>query len=674
MHDIGFQIERCEEFAGGQTFGDAGAYERVDARATVRVDPLGPAQAGITDIERAPRDGDGLVSYTTDVQILKPVDTEKCNRRLFIELVNRGNKRCMQFFNDAPGTNDPRLLEHCGNGFLMRRGYAVCWIAWQGDILPGNGRLQLDLPVATDNGVPITGKIRSEFIADQPGITTYPLSGWASTRSHPTVSRDATTARLVRRRYPGDQPETIQSDAWMFARTEGGGGLDNQGAETAIVASDTHIHLPSGFEPGWIYELIYHGRDPLVLGLGHASVRDVASFLRYAVRDRTGTPNPLAETGSGIEKVYGWGRSQTGRCLRDFVYQGFNADAEGRRVFDGILPHVSGGGLMWMNHRFANVVRPAGQEYEDHLTPADRFPFSYAMSRDHLAGNEDAILKRPETDPLVLHTQTATEYWQRRGSLVHTTTDGNDLEQPDTVRIYLWASSQHFADPRLAAPSAGVCRELLNVVSTSMLFRAMLDAMDHWASDGMLPPASRVPNRANGTLATMADWRGHFPSIPGVMLPLGPAPLPLVSWGAKFDQGIVEEPPQVSTGEGYVVQVPAVDEDGNDIAGVRAPMVAAPLATYTGWNIRRRGFGHGAMHEFTGSTIPFPQTEIEREQIGDPRRSIVVRYGTSEGYVEAIRAAAKVLVEERLMLEEDVARCMEMAHNWCAPRHDIGLK
>ncbi|MGH6815293.1 MAG: alpha/beta hydrolase domain-containing protein [Hyphomicrobiaceae bacterium] len=659
--------------AGGHSFGEAGRYERIDGRARLQVDPKAPAQAGIVDLEHAPRDSSGFVTFETDVQLLKPVDPARADGRLLVELVNRGNKRCLQFFNDAPGTNDPKTLAHCGNGFLMRRGYAVCWIAWQGDILPGDGRILLDLPVAREDGRPITGSVRSEFIADTPGLTTFPLSGWVSTRSHPAVSLDTRKAHLVRRRYPGEAPEAISPDAWSFARVEGGSGLDNQGAERAVVASDIHIHVPGGFEPGWIYELVYEGRDPLVLGLGHVAVRDVTSFLRYDTHDAAGTPNPLAEGGKAIEKVYGWGRSQTGRCLRDFVYQGFNADAKGRRVFDGILPHVSGAGLMWMNHRFASAVRPAGQEYEDRLNPADRFPFSYARSTDHFTGKADAILKRPETDPLVLHTQSSTEYWQRRGSLVHTDTKGNDLPLPDTVRAYLWSSSQHFADPLLKVPSRGFCRETLNVVGTSMLFRAMLDCMDAWASAGTPPPDSRIPRRADGTLVTMADWQRQFPAIPGVMRPRGPATLPRFDWGAEFERGILAEPPREVPGESYTVLVPSVDADGNETAGVRAPMAAAPLATYTGWNIRARGHGHGAMHTYIGSTIPFADTEGERAQTGDPRRSIAERYGTVETYVAAIRRAAEQLVAERLMIAEDVERCVAAAAGWSTPRHDARL-
>jgi hypothetical protein len=665
-------VERTT-FANGESFGACGAYERIAGRARFAVDPGAKAQAGVVDLDKAARDARGLVHCTADFLLLKPLDLAKGNRRLLFDWANRGNKRCLQFFNDAPGSNDPRSLAHAGNGFLMRRGYAVAWLAWQGDLLPGDGRQVLDLPVATDNGRPITGPVRVEFIADQPGTTMYPLSGRVSTRSHPTVSHDTAKASLTRRRYPGDPRIPVPAADWQFARIEGGGGLDNQGAERAVVPSDTHIYVPAGFETGWIYELVYEAKDPLVLGLGHVAVRDFLSFLKYEGEDAAGQANPLRERSGSIDKTYGWGRSQSGRCIRDFVYLGFNEDARGRRVLDGVLPHVAGAGLMWMNHRFANVVTPAGQQYEDHYNAADRFPFSYASSKDHFTGRTDAILKRPQTDPLVLHTQTATEYWQRRGSLVHTDTEGNDLAQPETVRVYLWSSSQHFADPLAKAPTRGVCQQPLNIVRTSMLFRAMLDAMDAWATNGTLPPDNRVPRRADGTLVAMAQWLRQFPRIPGVATPSGPSELPRLEFGQEFASGILKEPPTVMPGPGYPVLVPAVDADGNDLAGVRAPMVEAPLATYTGWNLRARGFGQGALHEFTGSTIPLPDSPQERSATGDPRRSILERYPDSTAYAAAIRAAAERLVEQRLMLAEDVERAVATARGWDRPRHDVRL-
>ena len=648
-------------FADGHDFGAVGAYERLIGRAHFAVDPNAPAQQGITDIDKVPADSEGLVRFAGDFSILKPLHPESGNRRVFFDYGNRGNKRILQFFNDAAASNDPQSLAHAGNGFLMRRGYTVVWLAWQGDLLPGNGRMVLDLPTVPT----VTGLVRVEYIADRRGITTFPLSGHASTRSHPTVSLDTREACLTRRRYPHDERIPVPPESWRFARVEGGLGLDNQGAEQAIIPSDTHIHIPAGFEPGWIYELVYTGRDPLVLGLGHAAVRDFVSFLRYGDLDAAGL--------GAIEKAYAWGRSQTGRCIRDFVYRGFNADAAGRKVFDGVLPHVAGAGRKWLNHRFANAVVSGGQQYEDHFNPADTFPFSYAETTDHLTGRHDAILKRPETDPLVIHTQTATEYWQRRGSLVHTDTRGNDMPQPPNVRVYFWASSQHFADPIPKPPERGIRQNFLNTVATSMLFRAMIDAMDRWATDGIAPPDSRIPQRADGTLIRFEEWRRQFPAIPGVAVPHEPNSLPLLDFGPEAEHGILREPPEIVSGDGYTVLVPAVDADGNDVAGVRAPMVRAPLGTYCGWNLRARGFGHGAMHEFSGSYIPLPETPEERRMTGDPRRSILERYCSAEAYVAAITATAQQLVEEGLMLEEDVERAAAAAANWCRPRHDIKL-
>ncbi len=665
------RIAQRGSFADSHAFGEIGAYERLVGRVHFAVDPRAPAQSGIVDIDKAPLNAAGLVEFAADFCILKPLDMAKGNRRLLFGYGNRGNKRELQFFNDAPASNDPKTLVDAGNGFLMRRGYALVWAAWEGDLLPGDGRLVLDLPVARDGDRPITGLVRSEYIAAAIGITTFPLSGKASTLSYPTHSMDPRDHSLTRRRYADSERFPVAADGWRFARMEGGQGLDAQGSETAVVPSDINIYLANGFEPGWIYELVYTARDPRVHGLGHVVVRDLVSFLKHETRDCAGNANPL---GDHVDKAYGWGRSQTGRCIRDFLHGGYNADAAGRKIFDGVLPHVSGGGLMWMNHRFASVVSPAGQQYEDHWNCADRFPFSYAESTDHLTGKTDAILKRPDTDPLVLHTQTATEYWQRRGSLVHTDSQGNDLAQPENVRVYLWASSQHFADPNTTAPDTGGCQHYTNVVRTSMFFRAMLDSLDAWASHGTPPPESRIPLRADGTLVPFAQWREKFPAIPGVAMPCAANSLPLMDFGPDFERGILsKEPPDITDAKGYTILVPAVNEDGNDIAGVRAPMVQAPLGTYTGWNLRSRGHGHGAMYLFDGSYLPLTDTTEERRMTGDPRRSVMERYADAGEYTRAIEKAARSLVEEGLMLEEDVQRCVAGAANWGRPLHDVKL-
>ena len=197
--------------------------------------------------------------------------------------------------------------------------------------------MRLTSPTASG---PLTGPVRVEYIADRPGITTFPLSGHASTRSHPTVSLDPREAHLTRRRYAEDERIPVPPESWCFARVEGGRGLDNQGAEQAVVPSDTHIHIPGGFEPGWIYELVYTGRDPLVLGLGHAAVRDFIGFLRYMPQDAGCGP---------IEKAYAYGSSMSGRGVREFVYEGWNRDTGGDcHFFDDVeelaFIRIGGGG------------------------------------------------------------------------------------------------------------------------------------------------------------------------------------------------------------------------------------------------------------------------------------------------------------------------------------------
>ena len=197
---IALSITDRRPFADGHGFGDSGAYERLTGRALYAVDPLAAAQRDVVDIDKAPRDARGLVRFEADVMILKPVDMARGNRRMFFDYGNRGHKRALQFFNDAIHSNDPLTLAHAGNGFLFRRGFAVVWGAWEGDMLAGDGRMVLDVPVATDNGIPITGRAHVEFIPDAPGADTYPLSGRVAAHSYRTASMDTRDAVFTRRR------------------------------------------------------------------------------------------------------------------------------------------------------------------------------------------------------------------------------------------------------------------------------------------------------------------------------------------------------------------------------------------------------------------------------------------------------------------------------------------
>ena len=658
---IRLQIDVREPFAGGMEFGDTGAYERIAGRVRFEIDPTAPENQTIVDLNLAPRTAGGRVEYETDFYFLRPVHLRRGNRRVIYDVNNRGNMRLLQFMNDAIHSNRPSEPGHAGNGFLMRRGYSIVWTGWQGDLLPGDGRLTMRLPVATQSGDPLTGPSRTEYVADEPGITTIPLCANDYTRSYRVTSPE--NARLTVREYESDPRVEVASAGWQFAK------VDETGA---VSPSDSHLHLSAGFVPGMIYELVYTARDPEVLGLGFTGVRDLISFLLYQDADDDSLPNPLRDDDGGVEAAYAWGRSQSGRFLREFVYQGFNVDGQGRQVFAGVSPHVSGGGRVWLNGRFAQPGR-FPRQHNDHLYPSDQFPFAYGETTDHLTGQTDAILKRPDTDPFVIHTQTSSEYWDRRGSLVHTDTEGNDLPPHPKARNYLFASSQHNADPllgaaetlwssagRRATPADGTAHPT-NPLNTTPLLRALLDALDSWARDGITPPAEAIPRRSEGTLVSATEAAECFPSIAGVAHPAEPCRLHLQDFGRRFNDGIIDnEPPEVDLEREYTVLVPATDDTGNEIPGIRTPHIEAPLATYTGWNFRPPGAAADALKGTVGSYFPLASGQDDGDST-DLRMPVGKRYPTVEAYVDCVREAALALIEQRFLLAEDVERYVDAA-------------
>ncbi|MFQ5873003.1 MAG: alpha/beta hydrolase domain-containing protein, partial [Dehalococcoidia bacterium] len=662
---IRIRIEGREPFAGGTSFGDTGPYERLWGQVDFAVYPDAPTYQTVVDLGYAPRNFEGLVEFSTDFYLLKPADLARGNRRLIYEVNNRGTKLLLQFLNDTVPDERPRSLEHAGNGFLMRRGYTIVWSGWQGDILPVDDRMTMKLPIASRNGDPITGVVRTEFAPadvftgvagpkfspEKQGILCAPLSGNSYTASYEAVSLDTSLATFTYREYETDPRIPISPGEWQFAK------LDENGKP---VPSPFHCYLPAGFKPGWVYELIYTAKNPLVLGLGFTGVRDLISFLLRADVDDDGHTNPLQEDGVSIERAYGWGCSQSGRFLREFVYRGFNEDLQGRQVFQGISPFVSGGGRVTLNYRFAQPGRYPRQHY-DHLYPSDQFPFAYPVITDPLIGRTDGILRRPDTDPFVIHTQSSSEYWQRRGSLVHTDTLGNDLQDHQKARVYLFSSTEHSADP-LTGPQYGPYQHPTNPLNVTSLLRAMQDNLDQWVTNGTPPPDSRVPTRTDETSVPAAVAKTRFPSIPGVAHPSEANRLYVQDYGPDFDAGIVStEPPVEYHDKEYAVLVPQVDSDGNEVPGIRGPNLEVPLATYTGWNFRPKGEAEQAMASIFGSYLPFPKTRQQRQSLGDPRPSVEERYRSRAHYVRLIALAAQELVEQRLLLEEDADRLVDQA-------------
>lgn len=650
---IRLQIEQRQPFADNKSFGDVGPYEVVSGRVDFEIDPDDSANSAIVDLHNAPRTSTGLVNYSADLYILKPSEMARGNRRLIYDVNNRGDKRIVHFFNDAVDSNAPITQEHAGNGYLMRRGYTIVWSGWQGDIVPGNQRLILNAPVATNNGREITGPVRMEFTAEEDGTFAIPLSGNEYTSSYETAYLDTHSAKFTFREYENDSRQQILSDQWQFANVDENGQL---------VLSSTHCYLSGGFKPGLIYELVYTAKNPMVMGLGFAGARDLVSFLIHCDVDDFGTKNPLVQGGIGIQKAYAWGRSQSGRFLREFIYLGFNVDPQGRSVFDAISPHVSGGGRVILNYRFAQPGRYPRQ-HSDHLYPSDQFPFAYHVLYDPLTGRRDGILKRPDTDPIVIHTQTSSEYWERRGSLVHTDSNGNDLPEHSKARVYLFSSSQHSADP-LKGPQIGPHLHPSNPLNTTPLLRALLDVLDDWATHGTVPPPSMIPKCADGSLAGALSICCRFPSIPGVKCPTAPSRLFVQDHGSNFQFGVMSvEPPTEHKDREYTVLVPQIDSDGNEIPGIRTPHLEVPLATFTGWNFRSPGNAGNSLSGVLGSHLPFSATKDVKDKMRDSRKSLDERYPSKEQYVEAINAAARRLVDKHLLLDEDLERYVECARD-----------
>ncbi len=485
---VSLEFHTRAPFVGGKEFGRTGAYEKLAGVARFAVDPNQPRNRAIVDLALAPRNAKGKVEFAADVFLLVPKDPARGNGALLYDVNNRGNKLALGMFNAAAGSNDPTTVAHAGNGFLFRRGYAVAWCGWSGELLPGNNRLLLAPPVATEGGKSIKGLVRFETTSDRPADS-LPLSRREGHGSYSPTRKGEAEGVLTWRMRETDARVVIPRGQWSLERKA------IPGVEKSVAGTlgQVRLKVAGGFRPGYLYELVCECEGPIVQGLGFAAVRDLVSFLKHD----TSRANPLlAGKKSAVSRAHGFGVSQSGRFLRHLLRQGFNVDEKGRRVFEGLMPHVAGGGLGFFNHRFAQPTRHNGQ-HEEHLYPCDIFPFTYGESADeyrssdgktHRRGKPDGILAQTAAEdpgllPRVMHTQSAAEYWHRSGSLVHTDTLGRrDVEIPAGVRIYAFGGTQH--GPASRPPGRGGADNLLNPADYRPFLRALLDALDAWVRDG----------------------------------------------------------------------------------------------------------------------------------------------------------------------------------------------
>ena len=597
----------------GERFGEVGQYERLRGLAYVEVDPEDIRHRGIVNLNKAPRNERGRVEYSTMVEIYRPIDMSRWNRVLYHTVPNRG----------GAGAAAPVLLN---------MGLALVRVGWQGELSPTETNIVPFLPVATEaDGSAISGPVLEEFIFNDVATVssarlTYSAASLDVEKALLTVRRNQSAPRLT--------PETLR---WSF-----------------VDADEILIERPTGFDGGAIYEFTYEAKDPIVMGLGFTAVRDVISFLRYESSDSAGKVNPLASEGLPTA-VLSLGISQSGRVLRDFLYQGFNEDVAGRIVFDGIHSNIAGSRKTFTNYQFSQPGRWQKQ-HEDHVFPGDQFPFTYTTLTDPITGRTDGLLARCATSntcPKIIHSDGEAELWQARSSLLVTDSLGGHIELPDNVRVYLISGTQHGGGQgaHVATPSKGICQNLNNPLALGQIRLALSVALYEWVVNGAEPPVSRFPTVENGGL--VAPEKTGFPRIPGVTYS--------GSYNALHFHDHRFLPPQ--DGDAYTVLVGRVDADGNMVDGVRHPNLVAAIGTYTGWNLRRDGFGKGSQCAGTGSFIPFPSDPAERETLGDPRQSLAQRYATHAAYLQAIRKAAEGLVRERLLLPTDSARIIQLARD-----------
>lgn len=602
---------------GGRSLGNAGPYERLVGKAYFQVDPANPANAIIVDVDKAPRNDKGMVTFSSDLYVLKPRDSKNGNAAVIFEVSNRGGKGMIGMFNRAPGSTDPQTEKDFGDEFLMQQGYTIVWLGWQFDVPNNPALLHLYTPIATDNGKPITGLVRAEFTPDQRTDTMSVAD--RNHRPYEILNPSDPEMQLTVRDTPAGPRTVIPRKEWTVTSGK--------------------IRREQGFAPGKLYEIVFRSQNPPVAGLGGAAIRDLISFIKYngVARDSV-----LGDQYRIIKRAYAFGVSQSGRYLRKFIYDGFNADEKGRIVFDGVMAHVAGAGRGSFNERFAQPSRD-GHPFLNTLYPTDIFPFTDLDETDSMTGQSGGLLDRAvkaKTVPKIFYTNTSYEYWGRDAALIHISPDGkSDAPLPDTTRIYFFAGGQH--GPSAFPPPQNNTQNMSNPDDYKWILRSLLIAMDRWVRDGTAPPASVYPKVAQ----MAAPDAIKFPAIPGVKFPLAPT--------TAYRMDFSSLPPKL--GHAFPALVPQCDDDGIDVGGIRMPEVAVPLATYTGWNLRSPKIGApDQLFSMQGSWLPFPQDKAQRAAKHDPRASIAERYPSHEVYLNQLRASAQQLVREGFLLPGDL--------------------
>lgn len=648
---VKFVVEQTTPYLGGVSWGNAGPYQLLRGTAYMEVDPRDGENRVIVDLDDAPRNAAGMVEFSTPFLVLKPADMSRGNNKIFYALNNRGNS-----LEGLLSATTQEAVAVTDAGEAMERGYTIVDAGWEGDLIPTATQLGANLPVAQENGQPITGTMRYEYYDRAAGTFTTNLEGSPGFQSYPAADTDTSHATLTVRDEENGKRVPIPASQWAFGTCPTG--------KASLVPDPVDLCYFPGFDNAKIYELIYKAKNPIVLGLGFATTRDVASFLRYSTHDNYGNPNPL---GKGIKRAYAAGGSQTGGYLRDYVYLGFNEDENDRQVFDGVIPWIAGTDRVLINVRFADPNAYSEQDHQHDYLQNSYPPFTYAVTTDPLSGIHDGILKRPHTDPLVMQVDSESEFWQLHDSLNVANGLGRAVDIPWNARLYYVGNTAHgFVQGGFLSPVPGSSTLCADPTPGSGIgwetLRASLINLDKWADDGILPPASNYPSVTNQTLVDLDDAADAFPAIPGYKFPTVYNTYELLHFGPFFNSlgGVLTIVPP-ALGPVYATLLPKSDRLGIQLAGVHPIEARVPLGTSTGWNIRRPGHRAPNLCSLTGSYFPFAITKAQRQASGDPRPSLQELYGNHDGFVNAVKHAAHELVEARFLLREDAEADIDVA-------------
>ena len=646
------EIVRRLDVAGGRAFGSAGPYQLIEGRILFALDPSNAANARIVDLDKAPRNEEGKVTVWADFAALRPVRAAK-NGVAFFEVSNRGLKYLSNILQFGTMAAHPTTDEDLGDALLLRLGLTIVWVGWQHDVPTDPDRLGLAAPIARDpTGGSLTGLVRADWVVPRT-VTSLPLAH-GDHLAYPAVEPNAADNVLTVRPGRYAPRQVVPRTEWRFARE----------VEGTVRDDPRWIYRAGGFEAGQIYELVYRSADPKVAGVGLAAIRDAMSHAKY---DST---SPFA-----AKYAIGFGVSQTGRLLRQFLYQGFNTDERGRQVFDGLLIHVAGGGRGSFNHRFAQPSRDA-HRFDAFVYPTDLFPFTSATETDPTTGRADGLYAHaldPKHIPLVMQVNTGYEYWGRAASTIHTSADGTrDVQPPSNERIYHLAGGQHVPGampPPESTRHPGSRAYRGEPLDYRLPLRALAVSLLDWVQRGVAPPPSAYPRIDRGDLVTIGRLR--LPSIPDLGRPTVLHQPDRLDFGPRWNQGIIDQEPPV-VGAPFPTLVPQVDSLGNEIGGVRSVELEAPLASYLPWNLRKGLPGDTTeLTRILGTYLPLPRTEAERQAARDPRPSIATLYRDRDAYLARARRAANALVARRMLRPEDVERAVARAAthwDWLAAR------